>query len=404
MALELTPNERLISRDIEDGLKTGNFSKAIFDMSNKQFQVDWKHINDKVHSDGFALPFQITGIDDGAIKGEIDGTSTTYRIDKFGHVDKQTHNGGDGAIHEYMLATKTGKMEPLRTEAKLLNPRRPEDGQVVLWHDHTNRVQEIEHANGVRDEIRYGRDGNVDAIRRTYHGTLQNSIEADPEHQGQFLVRNEKGISTGTSVSEPKVSDTGLITAKVAGGDELEWDIDGSFRRRGQDDRVHFMQDANGVQYSYSWDSVQPHDPHNPFQPRDSGLPNKITIQGPGMQQDIVMTRDQIYPTGMENYNADYKVTYGGMSPQVDSIPIMVPVAHGTLFADLSIPIYASVDQLRVGRNGEISYSFEKGPFYGKKNYSFTLNADGSQDRNCEGVPAHTSPAHATMAPGIPTI
>ena len=123
---------------------------------------------------------------------------------------------------------------------------------------------------------------------------------------------------------------------------------------------------------------------------------------------DIVLTRTNTSesspsPTEGSTFSNQYAVTVGGFLPQTDSVPILVPVGHVS-FLDLSIPIYANVDNLHVDPKGNLSYSFTKGPFYNQQTGNYVLRTDGSQDRNVNGSTAHTKPANASVAPGMPSM
>lgn len=404
--LNLSADDRLITKDIERGIACGNLSEAIRDADHKGCNIDWKKVNAQLIADEILLPFDITGVENGALKGGTTGSGTTYTLDSLAHVTKQSNM----PVEHYLLQND-GRLAGLKPDAQLLENGHPDDGQHVIWRDNHKRVHEIARANHVNDEIAYGQDGHVTTIKRTYEGSVQSTLELDrnsPPGKPEYLLRNKEGIALGTKFCDVSVTDTGLIKAKtVNSGQTVEWAVDGSFRKREADGTLVFMQDANGIQYTYEWAKKQ--DPTSPLGWPDRTCPTKVTIQAPHMA-DIVMTRDYnrtfSEPGEMKNATAhgwnQYSVTVGGVSPQVDSIPVLIPAGQVS-FVDLSIPIYQKIESLNVDGNGNLNYAFSKGTFF-PQYYSYSLYTDGAQDRYAEGKHHHAKPLNALLAPGIPTI
>jgi len=398
---ELNPDEKLIVKDFESAIVNGNFNDTIRDMDNKRFRVNWDNVNMQLMQDKILMPFYIDGTESGAIKGVVKGSSTTFKIDGLGHVDKQIN----AQTHEQYVIGPGGKLSGLKPDAKLQNPNTPDDGQFILLRDNNRHVEQINRANHVNDEISYQQNGKINSIKRCYDGSTQSTLELDrncPPDNPTYTLRDSRGIALGTAVTNVEVTENGLIKAKI-GSTNVEWDVDGSYRKFDGSGHVAFMQDANGVQYSYEWNN----DTRNPFMAQRN-CPTKVTIQAPGHMPDIVLTRTNTSesspsPTEGSTFSNQYAVTVGGFLPQTDSVPILVPVGHVS-FLDLSIPIYANVDNLHVDPKGNLSYSFTKGPFYNQQTGNYVLRTDGSQDRNVNGSTAHTKPANASVAPGMPSM
>lgn len=382
-----------IVQQVESGIRTHKYNdtiEKIWDIEQHNSNIDWKAINNHLHTDmKNLLPgFNLQGVElvNGMAKcltfykdGEL------YYIDKDGHVESKCGEHTDRYVMQsdgnLTKLTKQSEIMPV-AGSHLDQNRHPEDLQYSCWRDKTGKVWEINHPNGLTDEVNRDSDGTLRRIIRYQDGKPKSKIEFSgrtkddqPLYTMYKCETDSKGFTQWVSDGTPPLTDLTVrasdnIEAKTQdGGFSLKWTPDGAFHKSDTLGRPVKLIDANGSTFDYTWkDNWQ-------FKSYDGWLTPE-TIKITSSAGDIEFRRHSQTST-------DYDVTVGGHPPTKSSIPIIGFVPGTPVVLDFSLPLYGQVSNLKIVGDGSLRYSIDNKIMMGTvQDWSCEHNyyANGSQD------------------------